>query len=761
MAIHDIEEVRRRLQLSADEVADIYVPFVEGREGRAATLAEVLADPLASYQQVFDTVWTSDEWGADDYDAALCYALRHADKAEDRLYALNRQTLISAVGTAVVRHYDARKMHFLFDVVDGIHAEENVRAVIFILLAEAQHPGVIYSDIYFRLRMEHFRASTPIWLVFYLVQACFIAVAASPELSSAYDEEMRTRAHEGLLRAKEMKGASNEEIMSMLDDDPKLQKFRDEMVSIIRRMIKLRCLGADVGYSTFAEAFGEISFFDEAANWFCPFCNDHPLLFNINNAQRFLYFMADSKSCNTDRFALLLSIPDGVPEVKIIKKDAETADEVSMEGDEAEEFLKHMAKGNDSLRQKRELPLNDVPRFLLFTLITECVHDTFRYYTLYLPKTSDAHNPFARDVAFWRLPQETPLFFRTMERRTFANWLFECRRYAEAAELYSSVLADFEVDIPQDDDAEYDLSDLTADEDAASEIGALIGIEEVAEDFGDDEQDEDGASETEESPQDIFADEADDADGDEAISASPKAADDEAAAPAPRAKEMTQDQRRAEIYSRLGQCFEHLDAPAEAADNYRKALCLAPDDVDTMQRLADYYRAAENWTEALPLLEALNAHLLSASSGAKRSGKALGRELRMARHLAEAYMHVDRYAEAIPLLSKVNYLCPTHLPTMRALALSYIVCCEYENAERQYRTLLADPRHTAEDLYAAGHSALLIDDIDLAVERYKASLAMKGLTHAAADFFGEDRPFLAVHGVDPVLFEYAIDLINI
>lgn len=747
MAIHDIEEVRRRLQLTADEVAEIYVPFVEGREGRAATLGEVLADPLASYQQVFDTVWTNDEWAAADYDAALHYTLQRAETADERLSALNRRTLISAVGAAVVRHYDARKMHFLFDVVDGENAEENIRAVLFILLAEAQYPGVIHSDFYFRLRMEHFRASTPVWLVFYLVQATLIAVAASPELSLSYDEEMRTKAHEGLLHAKEMGGATNEEIMSMLDDDPKMRKFRDDMVSIIRRMVKLRCLGADIGYSTFAQAFGKITFFEEAANWFCPFSNDHPLLFNINSAQRFFYFMADSKSCNTDRFALLLSIPDGVPEVKIIKKDAETADEVSMEGDEAETFLEHMAEGNAKIRQKRELPLQDVPRFLLFALIVECVHDTFRYYNLFLPQTSDANNPFARDVAFWRMPEGAPLFFRTMERRTFANWLFECGRYAEAAELYVSVLDDWEANKPHADEAEYDLSDLADDGDAMGELGALIGIEEI----------EDGAEDAEEDVDDVEQEK----NFDESPGLPEFLQKDENHEASCSAQEDTPLKRRAEVYRRLGQCCEHLDAPDQAADNYSKALCLDPGDGETMQRLADYYRSMENWTEALPLLEALHEQALAAPKDSKRGGKVLGRELRIARHLAEAYMHVDRYAEAIPLLSKINYLCPTHLSTMRALALSYVVCCEYDNAERLYRTLIADDRHTADDLYAAGHSALLLDDIDLAVERYKASLAMRGQTRAAADFFGDDRPFLVVHGVDPVMFEYAIDLINI
>lgn len=776
MAVHDIEEVRRRLQLTADEVAEIYVPFVEGREGRAATLAEVLADPLASYQQVFDTVWTNDEWGADDYDAALHYALRRTSAADEQLSDLNRQTLISAVGAAVVRHYDARKMHFLFDVVDGVHAAENVRAILFILLAEVQHPGVIHSDIYFRLRMEHFRASTPIWLVFYLVQACMIAVAASPDLSMAYDEEMRSKAHEGLMHAKEMGGATNEEIMSMLDDDPKMQKFRDDMVSILRRMIKLRCLGADVGYTTFAQAFGEMEFFDEAANWFCPFSNDHPLLFNLSKAQRFLFFMADSKSCNTDRFALILSIPDGVPEVKIVKKDVESADEVSMEGDEAEAFIEHVMQGNDGIRQKLQLPLDEIPRFLLFTLVAECVHDTFRYYHLYLPKTCDTHNPFLRDMAFWRMPQEAPLFVRTMERRTFANWLFECGRYSEAAELYASVLEDLEFDNAADDDAEYDLSDITDENVPADELGSLIGVEMTDEDLGDDETEDDNA-ELGADERDALMPDGPDAEGDvgnanRAESPYDKdGADDEenaldgADAHAGRAvfsaKEMTPEQRRAEIYRRLGQCCEHLDALAEAAEYFRKALCLAPDDAETMQRLADYYRRVEAWAEALPLLEALYAQALSKPSGAKRSKKTVGRELRIARHLAEAYIRMDRHAEAIPLLSKVNYLCPTHLSTMRALALSYVVCSEYGNAERLYRALIADDRHTPNDLYEAGHAALLLDDIDLAVERYKASLAMRGLTHADANFFGDDRPFLVLHGVDPVLLEYAIDLINI
>lgn len=740
MAVYDIEEVRRRLQLTADEVAEIYVPFVEGREGRAAMLAEVLADPLASYQQVFDTVWTNDEWGADDYDAALRYALRRTCAADEQLSGLNRQTLISAVGVAVVRHYDARKMHFLFDVVDGVHAAENVRAILFILLAEVQHPGVIHSDVYFRLRMEHFRASTPIWLVFYLVQACLIAVAASPDLSMAYDEEMRTKAHEGLMHAKKMGGATNDEIMSMLDDDPKMRKFRDDMVSILRRMVKLRCLGADVGYSTFAQVFDEIAFFDEAANWFCPFSNDHPLLFSLNKAQRLLFFMADSKSCNTDRFALLLSIPDGVPEVKIVKKDAETSDEINMEGDEAEAFIDHMMKGNDGIRQKLQLPLGDIPRFLLLTLIAESVHDTFRYYNLYLPQTSDANNPFGRDVAFWRLPQDSPLFYRTMERKTFANWLFECGSYAEAAELYMGVLDDWADDNSQVDETEYDLSDLADDHDAMDELGALIGIEEVEDGVADDAPEEDG-------------------DEREAVELH-RQTDDTLEAPRS-AQENTPEKRRADVYRRLGQCCENLDAPEQAAENYRKALCLAPDDTETMQRLADYYRGEEAWAEALPLLEVLYEQTLADSEGTLRSGKALGRELRIARHLAEAYMHMERYGEAIPLLSKINYLCPHHLPTMRNLALSYIVCNEYGNAERLYCMLLADDRHTAADLYEGGNSALLNDDIDLAVERYKASLAMRGLTHADANFFGDDRPFLVLHGVDPVLLEYAIDLINI
>lgn len=90
---------------------------------------------------------------------------------------------------------------------------------------------------------------------------------------------------------------------------------------------------------------------------------------------------------------------------------------------------------------------------------------------------------------------------------------------------------------------------------------------------------------------------------------------------------------------------------------------------------------------------------------------------KIAYYFGISLMNCKQYEAAAKQFQKSYYLKPDFTSSLRALAWTYLMLKETELAEMQYQKLLAD-KPNAEDFLNAGHTALISNNIKIAIQRY-------------------------------------------
>lgn len=632
----------RRINQPAESVAEVYLPFVEGCEGRPATIGEILKDPLASYHQLFDTVWASPMWSEEERLTVYSYVMN--DNAPD----INRLTLVGAVGVALLFSFDEQKFLLLLSVIEEHEVEVSIRALIFALLAYAVYKDRI--DLYptIMLKFNFLSELTCFHPLVLSVQKALVNVMKSPEESKSFDMGM----HAELAGLADMEQAikeipadsSQEEIHEYFEDNPSLQAFRDNMFNKVKDYAKLISQGIDMNYHAFAHMRSSQPFFDDAANWFCPFSLDHPLLYNIDEIGSFIAVLLKNRTCDTDRYAVAFSVSSANADVRIVRKDAETLDEEEVGKEDMEEFMKTIRDEMEEAEKRITAEgLMSLPSGVIYHMVVSYVQDCFRFYTLYNGLSAD-DNPFECSLSFWKDPLFKNIFATDEEVRELANCVFSLQDYDDALELYLRLELD------------------------------------------------------------------------------------------------------AELHRRVAFCYDKLNEHSLAQLHYRVALELEPD-AWTEEMLLESYRISQNYSEAINLLsDMLNS---------------CPKDFRKNRQLGEMYLREGLYAEALSVFTKLDYLRPDHLPTLRALAWCHMNLSDFDRAAQIYLKIVGNSTSDADDLFNAGHCALIQNDFASAVAYYQEYLRLHDKKFASSDFFGSDIAMLRSHKVSEVTMKLMIDQLNL
>lgn len=426
-------QVSQRLVLTAEEVADVYVPFVEGDDGHPATLRMLLDDPLVSYQQLFDTIWTSGYWK--DQERHLAYHYVTSPDAPQ----LNKLVMVSAAGLALLSSFDEEKFLFLLSVIEEDQVEVSVRAMMLALMAyDKYHARLsLFPEINlkfdFLVELPHFH---PLVLT---VQKMFLSVTESLTLAGTLDEQLPEQLREMSESCDELpKNASEEETEEFIASHPELKEQNDKLMQLMHEFITFQKKGIDVNYHSFARVKDTVPFFKEAANWFCPFTFDHPQLFNINAATRFLGVITSSKTCDTDRYALVLSMMPHLPEIHVVKHDAVTLEDTTITEDEVGGLVESLAEGLEKMKASKTDNLIGMDEAMLERLVIGNVQDSYRFFTLFKDLTAGI-NPFKEGaLKLWKYPIFRPVFYSEEFIGQLADWIFELEKYDEAIDLYLS-----------------------------------------------------------------------------------------------------------------------------------------------------------------------------------------------------------------------------------------------------------------------------------------------------------------------------------
>lgn len=429
----------KRLHQSPEKLAEIYIPFVEGEDMQPATISAIIADPLASYQQLFDTIWTSSRWTVADRQLLYNYVMN------DDAPRINRLSIISATGLALLLSFDEQKFLLLLSVIEEHQVEISIRALVMSLFALSVHGESDCCPPSIMLKFDFLRELTYFHPLVVAVQKAMLVAAHSPELARDFEMHLPEHLEKAHERMKELpQDASSEEIQQYIDEHPKLQKFRDEMVDMMHDYIHMQGKGVDLNYHSFSHMQEIMPFFEEAANWFCPFTFDHPLLFNINAATRFLSVVANNKSCDTDRYAMVFAMAPHLPEIHIVKQDAVTLEETKIEGDDVETFMEQLSAEMEQKSLEGDKSLLTLSPKRLQSYVVSYVQDCYRFFTLFKPKCKMG-NPFEGDLRFWQYGTLSQIFKTPAVYRELADWLFELEDYDEARRLYQSLEPDVDI----------------------------------------------------------------------------------------------------------------------------------------------------------------------------------------------------------------------------------------------------------------------------------------------------------------------------
>jgi tetratricopeptide (TPR) repeat protein len=200
---------------------------------------------------------------------------------------------------------------------------------------------------------------------------------------------------------------------------------------------------------------------------------------------------------------------------------------------------------------------------------------------------------------------------------------------------------------------------------------------------------------------------------------------------------------QAQLYEKIGYCFQEADSLTDALTYYRMAelidrkvwtvkkigLCL--------RRLGKFEEALENYLQAADL-EPENIHTMMM--------------------IAHCYLDLKKYEPALKYYFKVEYMEPGNIKILRPIAWCYFALGRIDDSEKYYERLSAE-KLTAHDLINKGHLALCKGDKKEAADLYRRSIATGEISKE--DFMrilSDDKPILLGNSVDsddiPILLDY-------
>lgn len=421
-------EVWKRLRENAESLAEIYVPFVEGHDGEPATMSEIWSDPLGSYNQIFDTVWTSPLWTPEDCRSAYNYIVSSQTPAVEGLSCL------AGVAMGLLSTFDEQKFLLLLSVYKEVdQIDVCARSIVFAMLAYAHYRDRIELYPSLLKKIEEMKEIPYVAQLVSYAQIGFVATWETKNLAHNSSRIEKIADSQNVMNvdvaafAKLLSGVPVEDALP--DADEKVKKMALEVL----RMHRLKAAGCDVNYDTFAVLMRKIAFFKETSNWFCPFSFDNPLLFNASKQVQMIEDMFIRSSCDTGRYMTMFALMQDAVEFQIAKQDEETKEIQELDSEMLEKVTEQLStilhpegEGDPPL-----VTLDNIEPHELEELVVSCIQDVYRYFTLY-PKRNETENPFNDNLEFWTDSRWAEFFTGSDRLHYLADCFSLLERYNDA-----------------------------------------------------------------------------------------------------------------------------------------------------------------------------------------------------------------------------------------------------------------------------------------------------------------------------------------
>lgn len=200
----------------------------------------------------------------------------------------------------------------------------------------------------------------------------------------------------------------------------------------------------------------------------------------------------------------------------------------------------------------------------------------------------------------------------------------------------------------------------------------------------------------------------------------------------------------AEIYQKIGYCFQKNKNYSKAIEAYLQADLLKPDNVWTNRHLAISYRQSGQYDKALEYYKKVEA--------------AQSENLTVILQIGLCLAELKQYDEALAYFFKLEYLDNESIKSQRAIAWCSFVTRKFEQAMKYYSKIL-EKKPQMQDYLNAGHVAWVTRNIDTAVQRYAIALTLSDKT-VFINQFDKDKEILLKLGINKNDFPLMIDLIK-
>lgn len=376
--------------------------------------------------QMFDYVWTSDQWNTDDVHCANEFLLSPCVRVKEKAL------FVSAVTMALQEMFDNKKMMLLFDAYDCHSMAVSQRALtgIILTLYRSYPESMYYPEIHSRLELcsDNKQFATDCYAILTQLQFCAMTTKVS--------ERMR---NDIMPKLTEKYKKDSVQETNNTDDSPWMRDMLDgagdnERDKAIEEFVKMQQEGADVHFSTFSYLKGD-SFFNQTAHWFAMFDEDGTLMDSIRDKSvdgkntALIALTHNPSLCNSDIHSIMITFRS-LGAMTNIKMEEQLS---RMFNEQDPEALQHL--------MTRKLNRQEHARKAIF--------DLYRFYKLY------KYRPQFTDV--FKLSEERPfspiqikeLDFM-LDRRDltlcFIDFCIHQEMYQEAADLILAVSPKYDAD---------------------------------------------------------------------------------------------------------------------------------------------------------------------------------------------------------------------------------------------------------------------------------------------------------------------------
>lgn len=188
------------------------------------------------------------------------------------------------------------------------------------------------------------------------------------------------------------------------------------------------------------------------------------------------------------------------------------------------------------------------------------------------------------------------------------------------------------------------------------------------------------------------------------------------------------------VFQKLGFCFQNLNNTREAIKCYKRYLLANENDVWTHKHIAACYRSMKRYDKALEYYKAAD----------QIQPETVATTLNIGNCLLEA----GKAADALQYYYKADFMKGARHRAWRPIAWCSFITGNDERALAYYDKIINEDKPTSQDHMNRGHVLLCKGDLAIAIESYKAALALEDSASSFRESFYNDAEELKKRGVN-------------